>query len=79
MLRRLRRLSGGFRPTPATCGRTAGHLARAVVAEVGGFRAPPGVGIGEAKCRAFSFTDFLAAIVADENGLSSHISSQAVL
>jgi hypothetical protein len=51
----------------------AGHLAGTVVAEVRLLGAATRVGIGQPQRRALSFTDFLAAIVANENGLTSQL------
>ena len=50
----------------------AGHLAGAVVAEICLLRTAAGIGVVQAKRRAFSFTDFSPAVVANENGLSRH-------
>jgi hypothetical protein len=65
---------GGCLGAAATsCGRPAGHLSGAVVAEIGLLGAAPGVGIGQAERRAFTFTDFLPAIVTDQYGFPSHV------
>jgi hypothetical protein len=50
----------------------SGHPTRAFVAQIGLFRTTPGVGEVDAHDSAFSFCDFLAAVVTHENGLSSH-------
>jgi hypothetical protein len=63
----------GLRP-PAAAGRGAArHPAGAVVAEICLLRAAAGVRIGQAQGRALSFTDFFAAIVANQNGLTSQL------
>jgi hypothetical protein len=51
----------------------AGHLSGAIVAEISLFGAATGVGIRQPHGRAFSLADFLAAAVADENGLSGQL------
>ena len=55
------------------------HLAGAVVAQVGLPGPTPSVGERDPQRCAFSFLDFRAAVVADENRLSSHEFSFAFL
>ena len=57
----------------AAGGRAPRHAGRAGIAEVGFLRSAPRVGKGETHGRAFSFVDFPAALVTDENGLPSQI------
>jgi hypothetical protein len=74
---KLRKLRGrGCLRSPApSSGGAAGHLAGAVVAEVGLLRAAAGVGIRQAKGCAFAFTDFRTAAVAHEHCLPGHVFS----
>ena len=67
--RRVRRRTsaGGRGVRPA-----ARHLAGAVVAEIGLLGAATRVGIGQTQRRALRVADLLAAVVANEHGLSSH-------
>lgn len=57
----------------SSCDGAASHLSGAIVAEISLLCAATGVGIRQAHGRAFSLTDFLAAAVADENGLSGQL------
>jgi hypothetical protein len=50
-----------------------GHPAGAVVAEVGLLCTTARIGIVDPHRRAFTFVNFLAAVVAYENGLTSHV------
>src|SRR5439155_14241383 len=63
---------GGLGSAPPAGGWDARHLAGAVVAEVGLLRAAARVGVGDAHHGALCFVDFLAAVVANEHGLSCH-------
>jgi hypothetical protein len=65
-------LGSGFRPSAATGDGGPGHPARAAVAEIRLLRAASRVGVIETHHCALSFTDFGAAAVAYQNGLSSH-------
>jgi hypothetical protein len=71
-MRSQRRSGKRLRLAPAARDCGAGHSARARVAEIGRFRAASRVVERHAKHRAFSFLDFLATRVANENGLSCH-------
>lgn len=59
----------------AASDRLARHLRRASVAEIGLLGAAPGVAEGQAEHRAAVLLDFLAAPVADEDGLLGHEAS----
>ena len=63
----------GFSP-PAGDGRT-GHSAGTRIAEVRGLCTAASVGEGDAHDGAFPFLDLGATLVANEHGLSGHISS----
>ncbi len=63
---------GGLRLAAATRDGAAGHRAGAVVAEVGLLRAAARVRERHAEHRAFPLLDFLAAVVANENGFPCH-------
>jgi len=66
------RLGGRLRAASAPrCG-PAGHLAGAVIAEIGRLGAAARVRVRDTQSGALAFADFSAAIVANENGLSSH-------
>ena len=66
------RLRGGLRPTAAAGGCATGHPAGAVVAEIGGLRAPAGVRVCHPQCGALALADLGAAVVANENRLACH-------
>ncbi len=65
-----------LRPAAAAGDSLAGHLAGAVVAQIGLLRATPCVRIAHAQHGPLAFTDFLAAVVANQHGLSRHDSSR---
>ena len=69
-------LRGGLRPAAAASGGPARHLARAVVAEIRGLGAPARVRVRHPHSGALALADFLAAVVAHENGFSSQCSSR---
>ena len=62
-----------LRPAAASCGRTTGHPAGAVVAEICLLRASARVGIGQAQRRTLPFADFRTAAVTDEHCLTGHL------
>src|SRR2546421_6678108 len=62
----------GLRAPATASGGLAGHLRRAVVAEVALLRAAPGVRIRQAQRCAFTLVNFLATVVANEHGFPGH-------
>src|SRR5439155_16300923 len=62
---------GCLRLAAAPRGCVARHLRCAFVAQIGGLRAAPCVGIREAQRRTLVLSDFLFAVVADKDRLSS--------
>jgi hypothetical protein len=56
-------------------GTPARHLARAVVAEVALLRTATRIRIRQTKHRSLPLSDFLAAVIADENRFPSQLSS----
>jgi hypothetical protein len=62
---------GGLGAAASARRRMTRHPAGAVVAEVSLFRAATSVRVRQAERGALSFADFLATVVANENGLSS--------
>ncbi len=66
-VKRARLLAGScrLRLAPSARGGVPGHLACAIVAEVGLLRAAPGIGVVQSEGRAFAFTDFTAAVIAN--------------
>src|SRR5215210_4222650 len=67
----------GLRPPAPPGGRATGELPGAVVAEIGLLRAAARVREIQAHGRALSFSDFLAAVVTDEHGLTCQLSSSS--
>ena len=57
-----------LRPASAAGGRTAGHLAGAVVTEIGDLRASARIRIRDAQYGAVRLVDLLPAVVANQNG-----------
>jgi len=51
----------------------ARHVGGAVVAQIRLLCSAAGIGICQAQRRAFSFTDFLAAVIANEDCLASQV------
>ena len=58
---------------PAAGGRAAGHLPRALVAEIGDLRAASGIRIRDPQHRALRLVDLPAAVVANQDCFPSQI------